>query len=68
VCTIGAFHLTGIDFAMEVSVELKILTDISGLRLYISWHIVHSCDTIVYMILNVSVLLKGGQNRACRHM
>lgn len=49
-CTISAFHLRGIDFAMEVSVELKILAEVSGLRMYISWHIVHSCDTIVYVI------------------
>ena len=49
-CTISAFHLTGIDFTMEGSVELRILNEVSRLRMYISWHIVHSCDTIVYMI------------------
>jgi hypothetical protein len=30
-CTMSAFHMTGIDFAMEISVELKILTDFSVL-------------------------------------
>jgi len=39
-------------FAMEISVELKILTDFSGLRINISWHIVYSCDTNAYMVWN----------------